>query len=184
MSGGVDYWEGRYLAGRGSGRGSRGRQANRKAGYVNKVVRAYKIRSIADWGCGDGIVACKIKVARYIGLEVSQTALEICKKRADGPGREWYLFDGLDAPEIRADLALSLDVIFHLTDDRLYRRHLELLFGSAAIVLIAAANKNQSGRIHVQHRRFLSDVPGGWRIPNKPADQDEIGMWLFRKAAR
>ena len=179
----IEFWERRYQRGGTSGRGSSGRKANRKAGAINRLIETHHVHSVIDWGCGDGIVAAKIIVPRYIGVEVSEAAVEICKARADGPGREWYLYDGMEVLHLRADLALSLDVIFHLVDDAMYRRHLELLFASAPLVCIASSNRDEWGRSHVRHRRFTEDIPAGWTILRRPPvkTQGKINYWIFRR---
>lgn len=176
------YWETRYREGGGSGKGSRGRQANRKAAYVNRLIRQRNVRSLVDWGCGDGRVARNLHVASYTGIEVSQSALDLCRSVADAPGRSWVLYDGKTPPAVgRADLALSLDVIFHLTDDEMYHRYLDLLFGSAPLVCIHSSNRDEAGREHVLHRKFSLDVPSNWRVLRKPANEEEIGFWLLRR---
>jgi len=183
MSFGVtDYWEERYRAGkRGSGEGSRGEAAQRKAAFVNALTHRYHVNRIIDWGCGDGEVARLLDVRRYIGLDVSRTALAICRKRVCLPRRTWLHFDGMTAPQLPpAGLALSLDVIFHLVDERLYRRHMELLFASAPLVCIHSSNHAEAGQEHVLHREFLPDVPRGWHCIHK-GPEHAIGFWVFKR---
>jgi SAM-dependent methyltransferase len=179
----ITYWQERYEHGkRGSGAGSRGEAAQAKAAYVNRLVRRGHLRRVIDWGCGDGVVAAMIRAPEYVGLDVSAAALDSCRHTAAGRGRSWVLFDGWTKPPIaRGDLALSLDVLFHLTDDDLYRRHLELVFGSARFVCISAANRNETGAPHVRHRAFLEDIPAGWRVIDRPADPNAIGLYLLRR---
>lgn len=178
----IRYWNDRYLDGKGSGKGSRGRQANRKAAHINRLIRQRHVGSVIDWGCGDGRVASRIHVGRYVGVDVSEAALGLARAAADGPGRSWHLYDGRIAPPVgTADLALSLDVIFHLVDDDLYRRHLELVFGSAPLVCIHASNRDEAGREHVLHREWTRDVPAGWRILTRPTDERELGFWVLAK---
>lgn len=176
------YWNDRYLEGKGSGKGSRGRQANRKAAHVNRLIRQRRVASVIDWGCGDGRVASRLRVGRYTGIEVSPAALELAKAVADGPDRSWHLYDGETPPPVgTADLALSLDVLFHLTDDGMYRRYLDLVFGSAPLVCIHSSNRDEAGREHVLHREWIRDVPDGWRVVEKPKDESEIGFWVLTK---
>ena len=183
-----EYWEARYAEGGGSGRGSRGRQANRKAAAINRIIARFKVQTVVDWGCGDGVVAARIRAPRYIGLDVSPTAIELCRVAvAAGSVREWHVFDGMEAPPgICGDLALSLDVIFHLTDEALYRRHLELLFASAPMVCITSSNRDEAGMAHVLHRQFLGDIPAGWKVVIRPRPEvdGDIGLWLFRRHRR
>jgi SAM-dependent methyltransferase len=177
----AQYWETRYRRGEGSGSASRGRKANRKAGFVNKLIARERVRSVVDWGCGDGRVAMNFAARRYIGLEVSAAALSICRNRIRRARWQWRLFSEDEFPHVRADLALSLDVLFHLTDDEVYRRYLAALFASAPLVCIHASNRDEAGRSHVLHREFLADVPAAWVIVQRPANECGIGFWVFRQ---
>jgi SAM-dependent methyltransferase len=178
-----EYWERRYRKGvRGSGPGSIGTAAEQKAAFVNHLIAEHDVRRVIDWGCGDGIVAGMIASRRYVGLDVSERAIAICRERVKLPRRSWLWYDGMTAPELPpADMALSLDVIFHLTDYRLYRRYLKLVFGSAPLVVIHSSNRDEQGVPHVLHRTFLKDVPKSWRILHRPEDEREIGFWVFAK---
>lgn len=183
----VEYWDGRYTAGkRGSGEGSRGAAARRKAAFVNRLTDRYRVNRIIDWGCGDGEIAARLKVRRYVGLDVSAAALALCRQSVLLPRCSWILINGTRYPEglPPAGLALSLDVIFHLTDQRLYRAHLRHLFRSAPLVCIHSSNFDEAGGAHVLHREFLPDVPRGWRCVHEGPDR-AIGFWVFeREAAR
>lgn len=180
----VRYWETRYRKGkRGSGIGSRGSGAHAKAAFVNALIAEHHVRRVIDWGCGDGVVARLIRSRRYIGLDVSETAVALCDAHVNLPRRHWLHFDGVTAPVLPpGDLALSLDVIFHLVDDELYRRHLELVFGSAPLVCIHSSNRDEAGQAHVLHRAFVPDVPAGWDVLYRPEDERALGFWVFRKA--
>ena len=181
----VGYWEARYAYGkRGSGVGSRGDAAKRKAAFVNSLITERNVSSVIDWGCGDGVVARLIEAPRYVGVDVSPSAVAVSHMRADAPGRTWLTYDGVTSPELPpADLALSLDVIFHLIDDVLYRRHLELLFGSAPLVCVHSSNRDEDAKVeHMRSREFLPDVPHGWRCIHE-GPSDAIGFWVFEREA-
>ncbi len=181
----TEYWERRYRAGkRGSGPGSRGLEAQQKAAYINRLIVRHHVNRVIDWGCGDGIVASLIASRRYIGLEVSERALAMCRERVLLPRRHWVHFDGIRAPKLPpADMALSLDVIFHLTDDKLYRAHLRQLFRSAPLVVVHSSDWDEPGESHVLHRQFTKDVPKGWRCVAKPEVEHAIGFYVFEKVA-
>ncbi len=177
MSWVASYWEKRYLAGRlGSGRDSMGERAKAKAEFVNDVIDRHKVRSIVDWGCGNGEVAQWFRVNDYMGLDVSPAAVALARSK----GLDARQFDGFDDPGLRADLALSLDVLYHLIEEDYYQRHIALVFGSASLVCIRAANRDEAGRAHVLHRAFLKDVPREFQVVVRPKDTQQIGMWLFR----
>ncbi len=179
----IDYWERRYREGkRCSGAGSRGEAAERKAAFVNALIEEHHVNRVVDWGCGDGEIARLLTCRRYIGLDVSPAAIALCEEHVQLPRRAWRVIDGWKAPELPpAQLALSLDVIFHLIEERYYRRHLRLVFGSAPLVCIHSSNRDEGGESHVLHRKFLPDVPKSWEILHRPEDEREIGFWVFRR---
>lgn len=178
------YWDTRYLKGGNSGAGSRGAAGEAKARQVNAIIARYGVYTVIDWGCGDGEVASYIHAPHYIGLDVSGTALDICKVRMAGEGRVWRWYDGDTPPALpQADLSLSLDVIYHLIPDALYRRHMELVFGAAPLVCINSSCRDEAGRAHVLHRTFTDDVPSDFEVLMRPADPEPVGLWVFRRRA-
>lgn len=76
---------------------------------------------------------------------------------------------GSQDPPIVADLAISMDVIYHLTEDEVFYTYLNHLFGCARrFVLIYASNVDaRTTDIHVRHRRFTDvamDLYPHWRL--------------------
>lgn len=74
---------------------------------------------------------------------------------------------------LKADLALSLDVIYHLVEDDLYELHLYHLFGSAHrfVALYTSDSEtftpNEHVPPHVRHRPVRRDVADrfhGWQL--------------------
>ena len=131
-----DYWESRYVSGETSGPGSYGKQAEFKAKIVNDFVRGHHVESIIEFGCGDGNQLLLAEYPHYIGLDVSPTALSICmEKFSDDVTKSFFLYDSRcfidNARLFQADLALSLDVIYHLIEDDVFRAHMKHLFASA-----------------------------------------------------
>src|SRR5690606_4241845 len=78
----ADYWEQRYARGGNSGAGSYGKLAEFKAEVLNAFVRERQIRSVIDFGCGDGAQLALAEYPSYVGLDVSPTALHICRTRS------------------------------------------------------------------------------------------------------
>jgi SAM-dependent methyltransferase len=177
------YWHNRYLDGKGSGPSSRGDVAAAKADRINRLLDG-TTRTVVDWGVGDGTVAAGIDANRYLGVDITQAALDLARAACGPrPGWSWLLYDPHLPPPltVQADLALSLDVLFHLTDDQAYRTYLQLLFGSAPTVFIRASNYDAPRNDHMRRRRWLPDVPDGWQLNVRPATDEEEGWWLFRR---
>jgi SAM-dependent methyltransferase len=171
-----DYWEARYRAGKTSGSGSRGRLAKYKATEINRLVAEYDVGSVIDFGCGDGFQIGLLDVPQYTGLDVSPAALELCRTRfADREG--WRFLPAADraAWAGRYDMAMSLDVIFHLVETEVFEAYMHDLFGHATrLVLIYSSDVDHDapGR-HVLHRnvsRWTEENLPQWRqtraIPN------------------
>lgn len=184
-----DYWEARYATGGNSGTGSYGDLARFKADTINEFVARHCVTSVIEFGCGDGNQLSLSKYPRYLGLDVSLRAVKRCRElfREDASKR-FLVHDARSVCSERADLVLSLDVIYHLVEDRIYEQHMRALFEEAVRFVIIYSDNVESPRdsVHVRHRRFSGwierDRPD-WRllehIPNKfPYRQDtKSGSW-------
>jgi hypothetical protein len=163
----AEYWESRYRAGGDSGAGSHGRLADFKAETINSFVTANHIRSMIDFGCGDGSQLTLLKApADYIGVDVSPAALARCAMRF--PGRRFVAWDQLASlPPV--DMTMSMDVIYHLVEDSVFADAMRCLFAwSIRFVMIYASNVDASWpAAHVRHRRFTAHVAAteaDWRL--------------------
>jgi SAM-dependent methyltransferase len=161
----ADYWRRRYRAGLDSGAGSYGRLAEFKAQVLNDFVASNNVRSVLELGCGDGNQLALANYPSYVGLDVSGEAIDLCLRRFAGdPTKAFLWYDPVRtvrmASHLSADLVLSLDVIYHLLEDEVYDRHLELLFGySQRWTIIYSSNRaTRDGAWHVRNRPFSTDV--------------------------
>jgi hypothetical protein len=161
FSNSAHFWEGSYARGGTSGRGSYGALAEHKSRYLNELVRERAVRSVIEFGCGDGNQLSTAEYPSYIGLDVSRTAIGLCQRRFSGdPSKSFFLYDGAcftdQAGIFIADLALSLDVLYHLIEDAVFEAYLTHLFAAASsLVVIYSTNMELAGTApHVRHRRF------------------------------
>jgi hypothetical protein len=135
FSGSASFWEQRYARGGGSGPGSYGVLAQEKAQFLNAFVRAHGVRSVIEFGSGDGNQLSLAEYPSYIGLDVSPAAVRLCQRRfADDPAKSFFRYDGTcfvdRAGVFSAELAISLDVIFHLVEDPVFGAYMTHLFGA------------------------------------------------------
>jgi len=162
------YWQQRYLAGGDSGAGSHGRLAQFKADTLNAFVSRAGIRTIVELGCGDGRQLQLAHYPSYVGIDVSQTAIDLCQKRfASDRTKRFYPASQLrDGALGRFDLALSLDVIYHLVEDEVFHGYMRSLFACAdRFVIVYSSNKSETtASPHVRHREFTV-----WIAQNEPA---------------
>jgi hypothetical protein len=105
---------------------------------------------------------------------VSRSAIALCKRRFAGdPAKSFFRYDGAcfvdQAGLFTAEAAISLDVIYHLTEDEVFETYLGHLFAAAErFVVVYSTNAGMTGTApHVRHRRFTGWVEAhcpGWRL--------------------
>ncbi|MDR3155301.1 MAG: tetratricopeptide repeat protein [Deltaproteobacteria bacterium] len=151
------YWNDRYMEGGNSGFGSYGRLADFKAETLNGFIAAHGISSMAELGCGDGNQLGLVRVGRYSGYDISPKAVEICadKYRHD-PTKSFHVYDPLGPPLAQteqAELAVSLDVVYHLLEDDTYEAYMRDLFRLAGRFVAVYSNNTEKTEDYSQHIR-------------------------------
>jgi hypothetical protein len=174
FTGSSQYWELTYARGGTSGGGSYGALALGKAEFLNAFVREHSVQSITEFGCGDGNQLSLADYPRYVGLDVSPSAIALCKRRfSDDETKSFFLYSNASfvdrAGLFVADVAISLDVIYHLIEDEIYRLYMAHLFAAGdRYVVVYSTNALMGGTApHVRHRCFSSWVEDNcpqWRL--------------------
>jgi hypothetical protein len=171
FNGSAPYWEQWYAQGGTSGDGSYGRLAEFKAEILNALVAGHGVESVIEWGCGDGNQLSLARYPSYLGLDVSKSAVARCQQRFRGDDTKTFMFyepasDFLQTHQLRADLSLSLDVIYHLVEDAVFETYMASLFDCAErLVVIYSSNEERAVPLrHVRHRRFDT-----WIAQHRPA---------------
>jgi SAM-dependent methyltransferase len=195
----ASYWEERYAAGGTSGAGSYGRLAAFKAEILNDFVATERVGSVVEFGCGDGAQLALARYPDYVGVDVAQTSIALCRKRfADDPRKRFHLAGDLPPRLGPFDLALSLDVLYHLVEDTVFDAYMRQLFdhGRRYVAIYASNTAAAADSPHVRHRHFTpwieAEMPG-WRlyrhVPNRfpfdPARPDETSFadfYFFHRA--
>ena len=156
-----NYWENRYKTGGNSGDGSYGKLAEFKAEVLNGLVEEYSLESVIEFGCGDGNQLTLANYPKYLGLDVSSTAIDISRKKFRNDPKKSFLLMTDYGGDV-ADAALSLDVIFHLVEDQVFDEYMRQLFAAASnVVVIYASNTDEQETPklpHVRHREFTNWV--------------------------
>jgi hypothetical protein len=159
------YWETRYSQGGNSGSGSYGHLAQFKAEVLNKFVAEKNIGSVIEFGCGDGNQLTMARYPKYIGLDVSRAIIKKCiEKFRNDSTKSFFLYDSecfFDNGQIfQHNLAMSLDVLYHLVEPEIYEKHLKHLFASSnKYVVIFSPNENLPRTSpHEAYRKFTDDV--------------------------
>jgi len=160
------YWESRYSAGGNSGAGSYGRLAEFKSEVINRILKDHDIQTVVDWGVGDGNQLTMLNIPNYIGVDVSHTIVDRAREVWKSDAAKQFLHTSeLPLKESR-DLSMSIDVIFHLVEDRVFNQYMErLVNGSKKFVLVYSSNYagTRVAGHHVLHRKFTD-----WIDSNAP----------------
>lgn len=151
------YWNERYECGRNSGDGSYNHLAEFKAEILNTFVVENEIKTVIEYGCGDGNQLGLARYPSYVGFDVSAAALSMCKDNfINDESKAFKLMDDYDSET--AELTLSLDVIYHLVEDNVFAEYMDKLFDSSTrFVIVYSSNtkNNPEGQsTHVRHRKF------------------------------
>ena len=196
FTGSGDYWEKRYREGGNSGSGSYNRLAEFKAEVLNEFVASRKIESVIEFGCGDGNQLSLAKYPAYVGLDVSKKALQICIERfKQDATKSFFLYDSMvfcdNIKLFRIDLAISLDVIYHLVEDDIFEKYMHDLFNTAKkYVIIYSSNFDKKFTFYETDRNFTAWIESnikGWkfvkkldnRYPHDDADPDNTSRADF-----
>jgi hypothetical protein len=161
------YWEQRYAHGGSSGAGSYGRLSRFKAETINRFVEDNGVRTIIEFGSGDGAQLELARYPAYLGIDVSSSAIELCRtKFRRDPSKRFCLVSSHEANDARAELTLSLDVIYHLVEEAVYDKYMAgLVTAAERFICIYSSNVAKIAPAkHVRHRVFSE-----WMTRNAPA---------------
>lgn len=191
------YWIDRYKKGGNSGAGSYNNLAKFKAKVLNQFVIENKIEKVIEYGCGDGNQLVYLNFPKYIGFDVSPVAIGLCKEKFLNDGsKDFHLME--KAEKHKADLTLSLDVLYHLIEEKVFFTYLRSLFrASENYVIIYACDKDNYGKFadHVKPRSFTKWIQSNFsdfemikHIPNEypfdPRDEENTSFadfYIYKK---
>lgn len=183
------YWDTRYARGGDSGAGSKGKLAQYKAQIINNFISQNQLTTIAELGCGDGLQLEWADYPQYTGYDISEVAIQKCsiKFKRDST-KQFKVIENpkaLQYYEINYDLALSLDVLYHIIDEQEFETYLKNLFAlSNRYIIIYAPDHGQDKETsaHVLYRpftEFINTVFPNWKliehIKNKYSEFDANG---------
>lgn len=171
------FWNDRYIKGGNSGSGSYNELAYFKADIINEFIKNKKIKTIVDYGVGDGNQLKLINTENklYTGIDVSTYIISKCKEMFKYDETKSFIHTDNINNELKAELLLSCDVIYHLIEDNVYEEYMNKLFYmSNKYIIIYAKNEDINHCLHVKFRKFLNYIEDNfpeWQlikhIPNK-----------------
>ena len=123
------------------------------------------IRSVIDYGCGDGNNASLFSFPTYLGLDISEIMVLKCRKMFEKNTNMVFLQTPMNGLTFYADLVISLDVIYHLVEDDIYLRYMQDLTESANryLIIYSSNSDKEHPASHVKHRVFTD-----WLELNRP----------------
>ena len=192
--GSAEYWERRYRSGGNSGDGSYGGLAEFKAETINAFVAENSIDTVVELGCGDGNQLGLMDVPQYTGYDISKTAVEMCAKMYAGDVSKnfiHYLPDQYDGGA-KAQLSLSLDIIFHLVEDEVFETYMHHLFQLASDWVIVYSSNSEDPEVdgieHCRNRKFVDWIEAnivGWelvdKIENRYPERSISDFYFYKK---
>lgn len=163
------YWNDRYERNGNSGPGSYGQLAKFKSDVINKFVKDFDVKSVIEFGCGDGNQLELMNYENYVGYDIAQKSILLCKEKFEkDKTKQFFHYNEYDGRV--ADLSLSLDVIYHLIEDEVFEKYMKtLLSSSVKYVIIYSSNAETIPLLksanHVKHRKFLDNInEDSWKI--------------------
>jgi hypothetical protein len=179
-----DYWENRYKNGGNSGAGSYNNLAEFKAEVLNDFIIKYNVKTVIELGSGDGNQLKYFNFPSYIGFDVSKYIIEKCNEKfKDDSTKKFFHIDEIKTH--KAELTLSLDVIYHLVEDDAFNNYMVDLFNTSSKYVIIYANNDENDAYrapHVKPRKFTNWIEQNQpnfklieHIPNKYPFQKEKG---------
>jgi SAM-dependent methyltransferase len=192
------YWIDRYSVGGNSGSGSYGEAALWKSTALNDFVRRQGIQSVIELGCGDGNNLQTMKFPQYIGIDPSPDAIRNCLTVHGSDSSKSFLSIDPDTfhnrGALKADLALSMEVLLHLTEDLRFEKYLLDLFGCARefVAIFSTASDVNPPRLAPHnrfrdHRPFVQGALPEWdeiEYAPTPTELDflpETGFYFYRR---
>lgn len=172
-----EYWTKRYAAGGNSGAGSYSHFAEFKADVLNRFVAEHAVQSVIEFGCGDGNQLKLANYPSYEGYDVSPTAIDICTKLFHSDqSKQFRLLSAYKGG--KADMSISLDVIYHLVENDIFEQYMRRLFSSSLrYVAIYSSDTNDTPTnypSHIKHRKFSDWVSANcpeWKLIGKIANK-------------
>lgn len=184
-----NHWENRYKRGNNSGLGSYNQLCDFKTEVINDFIQEHGCKTMIDLGCGDGNQIKDLQIEQYVGVDISDLIVFKCKEAyKNDSAKTFYTYSELDYTK-KYDIAMSLDVIYHLIDDHVYYKYLNDLFNLATkyvIVYSSDVEKGYNGS-HVKHRNFSKDVSVKFpnaklieKIPQRYPRQSSADFFMFQ----
>ena len=189
MSETYQIWENRYKNNGNSGAGSYDELYEFKRDIINEFINENNISSIIEFGCGDGNQIKELNIKKYIGLDISPYIVNICRNLYINDQSKHFYNNSEYIHKNNSDLTLSLDVIYHILEDDLYKQYMTQLFNfSNKYVIIYSSNYNTHKVEHMYNKKFTDYIEQNltdWKliqfIPQKYPKKSSADFYVYQK---
>ena len=184
----ANYWENRYKTGGNSGLGSYDNQAIKfKADYVNKLITENNVKTLIEFGCGDGN---QLKLLNgydlYYGNDISKRVVDKCSEQFKNDKTKIFEHDLNNVLNKKFDISISLDVIYHLVEDDVFKNYMDNLFNVSNLVTMYTTNHSTPSKTnHIKHRDITTYVKENYKeyelIDTTPFNKYNVMFLTYKK---
>lgn len=157
-----NYWNNRYLSGETSGEGSYGILAQFKADVINDIIDNNDFNTFVEFGCGDGNQLSLMKYKKYIGFDIADSAIKICKDKFNKDiNKEFHCYvpENIKSYNIgKADMVVCLDVLYHIINEEDFVKTLDGIFNISdnyIVIYTIIKEPEQIFAKHIKYRNIL-----------------------------
>lgn len=184
-----EYWNNRYLT-ENSGRGSWGPEFDFRR-TIFFLLSSEDIKSILDVGCGDisqiGNLLNFFPKAKYYGIDISERIIQRNRERQLA-GCTFAVLNN-SSFNLKADLVLCLDVLYHIKDDDEYAKMISSLKDSFKKVLLVITHNDEgikstdaNGLDYIKKRYFDPYfISNNWAKLTIPFENGVKSLYIFKK---
>lgn len=181
------YWEARYKNGGTSGWGSHNiSSVNFKKDYINSYIRKIKAKTLVELGCGDGNQLSYFDgYQSYSGYDISETIINKCQIKFKNDNTKSFTSNINDLlNKEKYDIALSLDVTYHLIEEDVYKNYLNNLFNlSNFVIIFGVDNNNVVSAKHVKNRmisEYVIQYQKKFQLVNTKMFNENVGFFTYK----
>jgi len=182
-----DYWEKRYKTGGNSGFGSHDAGSVKfKGDYISNLIKKYGVETLFDYGCGDGNQLPAIKgYTNYFGYDIAANVVDLCKSKFVGDETKFFSSNLSDILIRKYDMAISMDVTYHIIEEELFELYLDNLFNAGNIVVLFTTNNDSKTSLSHHHPRKVIDYIGNkftdFKLIDMTPYNDNVGFYTYQK---
>lgn len=181
------YWVTRYGTGGDSGFGSHDEHSIKfKGDYINEFIKKFNVETLFDYGCGDGNQLKMINgFTHYTGYDIAPNIIEDCKILYVGHEDKFFTSKLDDIIGKKFDLAISMDVTYHIIEDELFKFYLDTLFSSADVIILFTTNSDHHTPLkHHKPRKIIDHIKDTYidfELIDVKMFNDNVGFYTYQK---